>query len=224
VLAFVTPSLVDKLGATHLPIVLISSSELAGQNGRNCISTLHNIIMASNPADAPAVKIRQDDTATLLYSSGTTGASKGVICTHKNLISLLCILLSRLRLNYEYLYLCTVPMFHVYGLSAFACGLLGSGSTIVVLSKFDVVEMLAAVEKYRVTYLPIVPPILLAMTKTDIAKKYDLSSLHTVICGGAPISKESAQEFVSRFPSVSLLQVTCFALFSQFYNMFVYLI
>jgi len=75
-----------------------------------------------------------------------------------------------------------------------------------VLSKFDVVEMLAAVEKYRVTYLPIVPPILLALTKTDIARKYDLSSLHTVICGGAPISKESAQEFVSRFPSVSLLQ------------------
>jgi OPC-8:0 CoA ligase-1 len=207
VLAFTTPSLVDKFAATQFPIVIISSSsELASQNGRNCISTLHNLIMASNPADAPSVKIRQDDTATLLYSSGTTGTSKGVISTHRNLISVLCIFLSRLRLNREYLYLCTVPMFHVYGLSAFACGLLGSGSTIVVLSKFDVMEMLAAVEKYRVTYLPIVPPILLALTKTDIARKYDLSSLHTVICGGAPLSKESAEEFVARFPSVSLLQ------------------
>jgi OPC-8:0 CoA ligase-1 len=208
VLAFTTPSLVAKLEATQLPILLISSSssELGFQNGQNCISTLHNLIMASNPADAPSVKIGQDDTATLLYSSGTTGTSKGVISTHRNLISMVCILLSRLRMNRRYVHLCTIPMFHAYGLAAFACGLLGSGSPIVVLSKFDVMEMLGAVEKYRVTDLRIVPPILLALTKTNVASKFDLRSLHIVTCGAAPLSKESAEEFVSRFPTVTLMQ------------------
>lgn len=214
VLAFVTPSLAVKLAATKLPIVLISSSssELAPHNGQNYVSTLHKLL-TSNPAHAPVVKIRQDDTATLLYSSGTTGMSKGVISTHRNLIAMVCILLKRLGFssdnstrNQTDSFLCTVPMFHIYGLAAFACGLLGSGSTIVVLSKFDLVEMLGLIQKYRVTYLPLVPPILLAMNKVDIARKYNLSSLHTVICGGAPLSKESTEEFISRFPGVTITQ------------------
>eukprot|EP00253_Pinus_taeda_P017891 PITA_17891 len=207
VLAFTTPSLVAKLEATQLPILLISSSSnLGSQNSQNCVSTLHNLIMVSNPADAPSVKIEQTDTAMLLYSSGTTGMSKGVISTHRNLISMVCILLSRLSMNREYLQLCSIPMFHAYGLMVFACGLLGSGSPIVVLSKFDVMAMLGAVEKYRVTDLRIVPPILLALTKTNVASKFDLRSLRTVFCGGAPLSKESAEEFVSRFPTVTLSQ------------------
>ena len=81
-------------------------------------------------------------------------------------------------------------LFHIYGLAVFACGLLGSGSTIVVLSKFDLNEMLATVEKHRLAYLPIVPPILLALINTDLAYNYDMNSLHTVICGAAPLSKE----------------------------------
>lgn len=193
-------------------LISSSSSELAPDNGQNYISTLHKLL-TSNPAHAPVVKIRQDDTATLLYSSGTTGMSKGVISTHRNLIAMVCILLNRLGFssdnstrNQTDSFLCTVPMFHIYGLAAFACGLLGSGSTIVVLSKFDLVEMLGLIQKYRVTYLPLVPPILLAMNKVDIARKYNLSSLHTVICGGAPLSKESTEEFISRFPGVTITQ------------------
>eukprot|EP00253_Pinus_taeda_P022595 PITA_22595 len=218
VLAFATPSLAVKLAATKLAIVLIfsSSSELASQNDQNYISTLHKLL-TSNPAHAPVVKLRQDDTATLLYSSGTTGMSKGVISTHRNLIAMVCIVLKRLGFtpenstrNHTDSFLGMVPMFHIYGLAAFACELLGSGSTIVVLSKFDLVEMLRLIQKYRITYLPLVPPILLGMNKVDIAKKYDLSSLHTVICGGVPLSKESTEEFISGFPGVTVRQ--CYGL------------
>ena len=74
----------------------------------------------------------------------------------------------RVLMNREYLHLCSIPMFHAYGFTAFACGLLGSGSPIVVLSKFDVMEMLRAVEKYRVTDLRIVPPILLVLTRQTL--------------------------------------------------------
>ena len=125
VFAFTTPSLVAKLEATQLPILLISSSssDLGSQYSQNCVSTLHNLVMGSNPADAPSVEIEQDDTATLLYSSGTTGMSKGVISTHRNLISMVCILLSRMLMNREYLHLCSIPIFQAYGFTTFACGL-----------------------------------------------------------------------------------------------------
>ncbi|XP_057820944.2 probable CoA ligase CCL5 [Cryptomeria japonica] len=212
VLAFVTSELVNKLADANLPIVLISTmpgfSQATTNNGDSSVTRSLVDLMATDPAKAPNVPIKQDDTATLLYSSGTTGLSKGVISTHRNLISMVCVLISRFNLSTtsDNSFLCTVPMFHIYGLAAFACGLVASGSTIVVLSKFELGEMLGAIEKYRVTYLPLVPPILLALTKTEVARKYDLTSLHSVLCGGAPLSKESTEEFISKFPSITIMQ------------------
>eukprot|EP01018_Ginkgo_biloba_P019716 Gb_21821 [translate_table: standard] len=211
-LAFVTPSLAEKLLGTKLLMVLIAQEKdinLQKPQIPNCVTSLEKLI-SSNPAKMPAVKIHQDDTATLLYSSGTTGTSKGVISTHRNYIALTCMSLNRLKLSGRdamgMRVLCTLPMFHIYGFSVFACGLLATGSTIVVLSKFGLVEMLMAVQKYRVTHLPLVPPILLALTKTDIANKFDLSSLDTVTSGAAPLSKEVTEEFISRFPRITLMQ------------------
>ncbi len=75
--------------------------------------------------------------------------SKGVISTHRNLIAMVCIVLKRLGFapenstrNQTDSFLGMVPMFLIYGLAAFACAFLGSGSTIVTLSRFDLVEML----------------------------------------------------------------------------------
>eukprot|EP00252_Welwitschia_mirabilis_P020662 TRINITY_DN5101_c0_g1_i1.p1 TRINITY_DN5101_c0_g1~~TRINITY_DN5101_c0_g1_i1.p1 ORF type:complete len:550 (+),score=60.91 TRINITY_DN5101_c0_g1_i1:265-1914(+) len=210
-IAFVTPELASKV--TLPTVVITDSEEINRTNGcKRFVATLQGLISHSKPDDAPHVRISQDDDATLLYSSGTTGMSKGVISTHRNHISMVCILLNRLGFTtarttaLKESFLCTVPMFHIYGLVCFACGLLASGSTVVVLSKFDLVDMLKAIQKYRVTYLPIVPPILLALTKTHAAKKFDLSSLHTALCGGAPLSKEATEEFLSLYPRVTIMQ------------------
>lgn len=154
-------------------------------------------------------RLNQDDTATLLYSSGTTGASKGVVSSHKNLIAMVQTVLSRFGLeDGEQRFICTVPMFHIYGLAAFATGLLASGSTIVVLSKFEIHDMLSAIEKYRATYLPLVPPILVALVNNadQINAKYDLSSLHSVLSGGAPLSKEVIEGFSDKYRTVRILQ------------------
>lgn len=105
-------------------------------------------------------------------------------------------------------FICTVPMFHIYGLAAFATGLLAAGSTVIVLSKFDLHEMLSSIEKYRATYLPLVPPILIALVNAadQIRSKYDLSSLQSVLSGGAPLSKEVIEGFVDKYPRVKILQ------------------
>ncbi|VAI24727.1 unnamed protein product [Triticum turgidum subsp. durum] len=131
----------------------------------------------------------------------------GVVATHRNLISMVQIVMNRFRLedsDTTETFLCTVSMFHVYGLVAFATGLLGCGATIVVLSKFELPEMLRCISAYGVTYLPLVPPILVAMVAHP--KPLPLGNLRKVLSGGAPLSKELIEGFREKYPQVEILQ------------------
>ncbi|CAH8357378.1 unnamed protein product [Eruca vesicaria subsp. sativa] len=209
VLAFTTSQLLPKIAAAaSLPIVLMDEERVDSEVKRLVE------MMRREPSGRRRVfeRVDQDDTATLLYSSGTTGMSKGVVSSHRNLIAMVQTIVNRFGSDNvsqgEQRFICTVPMFHIYGLAAFATGLLAYGSTIVVLSKFEMHEMLSAIGKYRATYLPLVPPILVAMVNgaEQINAKYDLSSLHTVLCGGAPLSKEVTEGFMEKYPTVKILQ------------------
>ncbi|XP_024627525.1 4-coumarate--CoA ligase-like 5 isoform X2 [Medicago truncatula] len=220
VLAFTTSPLVSKINAASptLPIILMEADgnstssntleEMMKKEGQSYDDTWTK---SSGPARRPKrEQVNQDDTATLLYSSGTTGPSKGVVSSHRNLIAMVQIVCARFN-HEEYergnTFICTIPMFHIYGLAMFA-GLLSLGSTIVVLSKFEMHDMLSSIEKFKVTFLPLVPPIFVAMLNNAdaIKRKYDLSSLHTVLCGGAPLSKEVTEGFVDKYPNVAILQ------------------
>ncbi|KAF1898951.1 hypothetical protein Lal_00019072 [Lupinus albus] len=208
VLAFTTPELVTKITASspNLPIILIEENEDVQHSG--VIDTLQNLMKKEPSVNRVKERVNQDDTATLLYSSGTTGPSKGVVSSHRNLISMVQIVHRRFSSEDLQTFICTVPMFHIYGLIAFATGILSLGSTIVVLSKFEMHDMLLSIEKFRATFLPLVPPILVAMINNAeaIKAKYDLSSLHSVLSGGAPLSKEVTEGFVENYPNVAILQ------------------
>lgn len=78
--------------------------------------------------------------------------------------------------------------------------------TMVVMPRFDFEKMLAAIEKYRVVYMPVSPPLVVAVAKSELTDKYDLSSLESLGCGGAPLGKEVAERFKARFPNVDLTQ------------------
>ncbi|PRQ27319.1 putative AMP-dependent synthetase/ligase, AMP-binding enzyme domain-containing protein [Rosa chinensis] len=213
VLAFTTRELLPKLaGFASNNISLMDGADQAAKT-RSSKKVLTLAAMMNRPPTGGRYRetVNQNDTATLLYSSGTTGASKGVVSSHRNLIATVVTILGRFAAQVqeeEQTFLCTVPMFHIYGLATFATGFLTSGSTIVILSKFDMHDMLAAIGKYKVTYLPLVPPILVALVNgaDQIKAKYDLSSLHLVLCGGAPLGKEMVEGFVEKFPAVSILQ------------------
>ncbi|CAH2036718.1 unnamed protein product [Thlaspi arvense] len=213
VLAFTTAQLLPKIvaasGSKKLPVVLMDEERV------DSAGELRRLVemMKKEPSGTRVMeRVDQDDTATLLYSSGTTGMSKGVISSHRNLIAMVQTIVNRFGSDDgsqgEQRFICTVPMFHIYGLAAFATGLLAYGSTIVVLSKFEMHEMMSAIGKYQATYLPLVPPILVAMINgaDQIKAKYDLSSLHTVLCGGAPLSKEVTEGFMNKYPTVKILQ------------------
>lgn len=88
-------------------------------------------------------------------------------------------------------YLCFIPLFHMYGFNTFVCGLMAIGATVVILPKFTMEGMLMAIQRYRVTHLPAVPAIAIRLSKLPhVDQKYDVSSLKEVIVGGASMGRE----------------------------------
>ncbi|KAI9080147.1 hypothetical protein K1719_037825 [Acacia pycnantha] len=161
-----------------------------------------------SPTEFPASNVKQSDTAALLYSSGTTGVSKGVILTHKNFIaaSLMIGMDDELANERHDVFLCVLPMFHIFGLAVITYAQLQRGNAVASMKKFDFEMMLEAVEKYSVTRLWVVPPIILALAKQSVVKKYNLSSLKQIGSGAAPLGKELMEECAKKFPQALVLQ------------------
>lgn len=171
----------------------------------------------SSSAAGSAV-VNQSDPAAILYSSGTTGKVKGVVLTHRNLIAVIGGYYHNRfsadekageEQNDVYVHpvsLFTLPLFHVFGFFMLLRAA-SVGESVVLTGKFDFVKMLEAVEKHRVTYIPVAPPLVVAMAKSDLVDKYDLTSLQTLRCGGAPLGKEISERFRAKFPNVEIYQV-----------------
>ncbi|XP_074278644.1 4-coumarate--CoA ligase-like 9 [Silene latifolia] len=162
-----------------------------------------------NPCSRVATS--QDDSAVVLYSSGTTGRVKGVELTHRNLIALISVYYHNYQEKDEEdrltrpISLVPLPLFHVFGFTMLLRAVTLS-ETLVMMERFDFEKMLAAVEKYKVTSMPVSPPLIVAFEKSELVKKYDISSLKLLGCGGAPLGKEVALRFKARFPDVEIVQ------------------
>lgn len=196
VIIFAPENLIKKARATQLPVILIEGNP----NAEGCISSL-SLLLQSAINGFPSVDIKQEDTATLLYSSGTTGKSKGVISTHGSLIAGI---LSRDDMGAgDNIYLCTVPLFHVLGFF-FVITCIATGNTMVVMPKFDLAEMLSNIQRYKVNSLPVSPPILVALSKSPFVSQYDLSSLQSIESGGAPLGRDIIDNFTALCPNVQV--------------------
>jgi acyl-CoA synthetase (AMP-forming)/AMP-acid ligase II len=143
----------------------------------------------------------KNDLVTLPYSSGTTGLPKGVMLSHHNLVSELTLASARPDLVFPRdsdTLLAFLPFFHIYGIVMFLNFALWRGSTVVTMPRFDLEQFLELVQRYGVTYLHIVPPIVLAMAKHPIIDKYDLSKCEWALSAAAPLGESLAQAFTAR--------------------------
>eukprot|EP01006_Ploeotia_vitrea_P020389 TRINITY_DN52663_c0_g1_i1.p1 TRINITY_DN52663_c0_g1~~TRINITY_DN52663_c0_g1_i1.p1 ORF type:complete len:1072 (-),score=70.59 TRINITY_DN52663_c0_g1_i1:62-3277(-) len=129
--------------------------------------------------------------ACILFSSGTTGGSKGVVHTHASLIASCDIYMQSLGKDVHNLpVLCAVPLCHGFGLTYICCYALMTGCpTFIVDGKFSLEVFLQAIETHRIAIAYLVPPICQLMVNApDILAKYDLSSIQQFVVSGAPLS------------------------------------
>ncbi|XWS70938.1 hypothetical protein CRYUN_Cryun03dG0093600 [Craigia yunnanensis] len=160
--------------------------------------------------EIPAVKINPDDVVALPYSSGTTGLPKGVMLTHKSLVTSVAQQVDgenpNLYFHEKDVILCVLPLFHIYSLNSVLLCSLRVGAAILIMQKFEIVTLMEFVQKYKVTVAPFVPPIVLAIAKTPDVDKYDLSSIRTVMSGAAPMGKDLEDAVRARLPNAKLGQ------------------
>lgn len=203
VIAFSTTEFAHKLPALKFGTVLIDLPGFA--------RTLAQPVERYGRVFDERIEVTPSDSAAILYSSGTTGRVKGVLLTHQNLIAVVSGYFHNQQLEkteeeLKTITFFTVPLFHVFGFFMML-RTVAMGETMVILDRFNLEGMLRAVEKYRVTTMPVSPPLVVALTKLDITVKYDLSSLRVLGCGGAPLGKDSAESFKKKFPDTEIIQV-----------------
>ena len=150
-------------------------------------------------AVVPAVSIDpREDPVALPFSSGTTGLPKGVMLTHRNLVANILQTQCAIGLGETDTLLGTLPFFHIYGMVVIMNLALCEGATIVTMPRFDLEQCLEMMQNHRVTFAPVVPPVMLALAKSPIVDKYDLSRLTTVLSGAAPLREELGASVAAR--------------------------
>lgn len=137
-----------------------------------------------------------EDVALLQYTGGTTGTSKGAMLTHYNLYSNAVMTAMALPLTEDDISLSVLPLFHIYGMTATMNAPLYAGSSIVLLPRFDVKEVLHTIAKMRVTCFCGVPTMYIAINNYPDVKKFNLRSIRACISGGAPLPSAVRKRFI----------------------------
>lgn len=150
-----------------------------------------------------------DHLLALPYSSGTSGVPKGVQLTHTNLAANVAQCIDNEELNVgigkDDNVLLILPSFHIYGMM-FSLTLTRVGATAAILPKFEPEMFLKAMQDHKISFAPLVPPIINFLARHPIVAKYDLSSLRTIFSGAAPLDAETQHLLEKRFPNTACLQ------------------
>jgi long-chain acyl-CoA synthetase len=160
------------------------------------------LLAGSAPAELPD-DLSEDTLAGLFYTGGTTGAAKGVMLTHRNLVANAFHYQVFAPFRPETCWLIAAPLFHAAGSIAVLATVWHAGRH-VVLPVFDPVAALDLVESHGVTDTLVVPTMLAAMSEEQLARPRDVGTLRTISHGGSPIATETLRRAHQAFPDVEL--------------------
>jgi len=163
------------------------------------------------PGDLPAMQAAApvealhptspDDTAVLLYTSGTTGKPKGAELTHANLLLNCAVVVPKLLpISKDDVSLATLPLFHSFGQTCIQNASIAAGATFTLLPRFTPGEAFEIMERDRVTLFAGVPTMYFALLHHEAERSYDLGSLRFCMAGGSPMPVDVMRAFEERFP------------------------
>lgn len=183
---------IDQLNVENLKVIVtdirVPFKAKCEYEASDKVIKLEDVLFKYSTTD-PQVKISQDDIASLQYTGGTTGIYKGAMLTHRNLV----VNATQFRYWFKNVYqdgqgkfVCVIPLFHIYALSTTMNHAVLSGSSLLILSKFDINELMRLIDKYKPNLFMGVPAMYGAIAMRE-GNKYDLSSIEACVCGSAPI-------------------------------------
>ncbi|XP_030502104.2 4-coumarate--CoA ligase 2 [Cannabis sativa] len=156
------------------------------------------------------ISIDPNDPIAIPFSSGTTGLPKGVVLTHKNLITSVAQQVDgdnpNMYLRSDDVVLCVLPLFHIYSLNSVLLCALRVGASVLLVPKFEIGTLLELIQKHRVTVAPVVPPLVLGLAKNPVVSEFDLSSIRMVLSGAAPLGMELEDALRRRVPQAVIGQ------------------
>lgn len=150
------------------------------------------------PEEAPKIKVAPEDVALFQYTGGTTGRSKGVMLTHRNLV---CNAIQAAKWFPDFepgqeIVLSALPFFHVYGMTcSMNVSILMGGPMILVWNPRDIKGLLEASDKHKPTFFLGVPTLYVAIENFPEVRKYNISSIRMCFSGAAPLPMEVIRKF-----------------------------
>ena len=157
-------------------------------------------LLAASDDRCDVVQTMPDDTAVILYTSGTTGAPKGAELTHFNMF-FNAYLASReiVRCTPEDVFLAVLPLFHSFGQTCVMNAAILSGAAVTMLPRFETGKALEVIARDRVTVLAMVPTMYFFLLNMQNWADYDLSGVRIAISGGAALPEEVHHQFRERY-------------------------
>lgn len=163
------------------------------------------LLANADPAEFPA-DLSDQTVAGLFYTGGTTGAAKGVMLTHRNLVQNALHFQSFARFRPDMTWLIVAPIFHAAG-SIAVLPTVWAGGKQVVLPAFDPVAALDLIERHGVTATLVVPTMLAAVNEEQLARPRDVGSVRVIFHGGSPIATETLRRAHKAFPDTELAEM-----------------
>jgi long-chain acyl-CoA synthetase len=168
-------------------------------------STLNYEEMISTASPVADIEAGDADLAGIFYTGGTTGRSKGVMLSHRNLMSNSRNMLAERLTREDAIYLHAAPMFHLANSAEMYLNFLaGSGNAIVRGFTPDGVGQ--AIERYKVTHTLLVPTMVQMLVDHPSVDQYDLSSLRSVLYGASPMNEAVMERAIKKLPNVEFTQ------------------
>jgi long-chain acyl-CoA synthetase len=150
-------------------------------------------------------EVADDDLAGIFYTGGTTGRSKGVMLSHRNLVGNARNMLAEGLAGPDSVYLHVAPMFHLANAAAMYLHFLAGGRHGAVRA-FAPAAVAQAIEKFKVTHMLLVPTMIQMLVDHPGIEEHDLSSLRSVIYGASPMNEAVMERAMRKLPKVEFSQ------------------
>ncbi len=154
-------------------------------------------LLAGAPGEEPAVEVDENDLAVLMYTGGTTGLPKGVMMTHRNLMTAILSGTIGMSFDKEDATCFILPLFHVSFWPALC--VLMSGGKVVINRRPDLNGILQLIQDEQCTHINSVPTIYGWLLQSANMDDYDLSSLRAITYAGSPFPKELLKQYIRKF-------------------------